>query len=306
MTNGQWKLIACTIVAVSAVIALWPAFYSPAMPMDEGMVLVYPEMLLKGYLPYRDFESIYGPGNVSILAAAYVGFGANIFVERAVGLICRLLILVGIFGIIQRWDTIIATGCMFVTGVLLAGTDLWANTWMTAVAFALCSLWAMANADSAWRCFSGGILAGVSLLCRCDFGPALIISVLPLFLPMKRTAKMKFIAGGVLAMLPLLWLTIVVGPTQIFHNLFLVPVVISSSGSYLPMSAAKIEMLYLLGFQSVASIVNITAAIVELRDEPTRQRGRLLLGTALLGLAFIHYAMSRFDYGHALNAAFLS
>src|ERR1700736_3771270 len=120
MTTARGKLLACLAIVALTLVALWPAFYSPAMPMDEGMVLVYPEMLLKGYLPYRDFESIYGPGNVSILAAAYVGFGANIFVERAVGLICRLLILVGIFGIIQRWDTIIATGCMFVTGVLLA------------------------------------------------------------------------------------------------------------------------------------------------------------------------------------------
>src|SRR5712691_9981102 len=107
MTKVQWKLLACTILIASAVIALWPAFYSPAMPMDEVMVLVYPEMLLKGHLPYRDFESIYGPGNISILAAAYAGFGTNIFVERGVGLICRLLILVGIFGIVQRWDTII-------------------------------------------------------------------------------------------------------------------------------------------------------------------------------------------------------
>ena len=32
------------------------------------MVLVYPEMSLKGQLPYRDFESITAPGNSMILA----------------------------------------------------------------------------------------------------------------------------------------------------------------------------------------------------------------------------------------------
>src|SRR6266446_5722595 len=47
-------------------LGIWPAFHSPAIPMDEGMVLVYPEMILKGQLPYRDFESITGPGNSMI------------------------------------------------------------------------------------------------------------------------------------------------------------------------------------------------------------------------------------------------
>lgn len=306
MTNVRGKLLACFVVAALALTALWPAFRSPAMPMDEGVVLVYPEMLLTGHLPYRDFESVYGPGNFGVLAAAYAIFGTDIFVERAVGLIYRLLILVAVFGIVQRWDGIIAGGCMFVTGVLLAGTDLWANTWMAGAAFALCSLWMIANPDSGWRCFTGGILAGVSLLCRCDFGPALIVSSLPLFLSMKRNVKLEFIAGGMLAMLPLVWLTIKVGPAKIIENVFVVPVLRSGPVGYLQIFSANIEMQSLLGFQVLASIATISAAIAELRDERTRRRGRLLLGTALLGLAFTYYATSRFDSGHLLNAAFLS
>ena len=306
MTKVQCRFLACTIVVASVVIALWPAFYSPAMPMDEGMVLVYPEMLLKGHLPYRDFESIYGPGNISILAVAYAGFGTNIFVERAVGLSYRVLILLAIFGIAQRWNTLIAAGCAFVSGVLLAGTDLSASNWIAGVAFALCSFWVMANIDSGWRCFSAGVMAGVSLLCRCDFGPVLIVSSLPLFLLMKRTPKIKFISGGVLAMLPLLWLTILVGPAQIFHSLFLFPVFKLSAGRYLPISSAKIDMLYLFCFQLGASILNIVAGIVALRDEASQTRGRLLLAVALFGIGFVHYALQRFDAGHALNAAFIS
>src|SRR5438105_7935058 len=127
---------------------LWPAFQSPAVPMDEGMVLVYPEMILKGHLPYRDFESITGPGNSLILAAAYETFGTNIFVERAVGLIYRVLIVAAIFGIAQRWGTFIAAGCAFTAMLLLGSTDLWANTWYPGVSFALCVLWALADVRS--------------------------------------------------------------------------------------------------------------------------------------------------------------
>src|SRR5438105_718802 len=121
------------IVAIAAA-ALWPAFQSPASPQDEGTVLVYPELLLKGYLPYRDFETVTGPGNPMILATTYAAFGTNIFVERAVGLVYRLLIVAAIFGIAQRWGIATAVGSTLIVGALLPATDLWANTWFAGVA----------------------------------------------------------------------------------------------------------------------------------------------------------------------------
>ena len=286
-------------------LGIWPAFHSPAIPMDEGMVLVYPEMILKGHLPYRDFESVTGPGNSIILAGTYAAFGTNIFVERAVGLTYRLLIVLAIFGIAQRWGTLIATGCAILTVVLLAGTDLWANTWYAGLAFALFSLWAMANVASGWRSLAAGLFAGLSVTARCDLGPALIAASLPLFLSMERSARVKFIGGGLLALSPLIWITIVVGPAQIFRSLFIFPVFHLNPARRLPIAEAQSEMIHLLAFQIIASAVNVAAGILELRDTTTRNRGRLLFGVAMLGLAFIHYALERFDSGHALNAAFV-
>ena len=65
-------------------------------------------------------------------------------------------------------------------------------------------------------------------------------------------------------------------------------------------------MICLLVLQISASIVNITAGIIEFRDSSSRQRGRLLLAAGLLGLGLIHYAVQRFDSGHALNSALIS
>ena len=274
--------------------------------MDEGMVLVYPEMLLKGHLPYRDFEHVTGPGNVVLLAACYGTFGTNIFVERTVGLIYRLIIVATIFGIVQRWGVISAAACALVATVLVSGTDLWANTWFPGVAFALCSLWASARYVSGWRCFGGGVFAGLSVLCRCDFGPALILSLLPMFWPMERDRKIKFLLGALLALLPLVILTIMIGPRQIWHSLFIFPVFELNAGRRLSISSAKPELISLLVFQVIASLLNVSAGIIEFRQERTRERGRLLLGVAVLGLSFLHYALERFDSGHALNAAFLS
>ena len=305
MTNVRIKLFVFTLLAALVVVALWPAFQSPGMPMDEGISLVYPEMFLKGHLPYRDFETIYAPGNLAILSIAYSIFGTNIFVERAVGLIYRLVILLAIFGLVQRWGTFIAAGCAFVAGVFLGGSDLFANTWMAGVAFALCSLWTMADTDSRWRCFAAGVLGAVALLCRCDLGPAFIASALPMFTSAKAEGKKRFLLGALLGISPLVWFAILVGPAQLVHSLFLFPVLHLRSASNFPISAAKADVLSMFYFHIAASIVNIAAGIVAIRSGDGR-RGRLLLSVAILGLGCIYYALARFDGGHVANAAMVS
>ena len=127
-------------------LGIWPAFHSPAIPMDEGMVLVYPEMSLKGQLPYRDFESITAPGNSMILAGAYADFGTNLLSN-------------------EQWDWLIGPSSYWRFSKSRSVGEL--------LSVALCSLWAMADVMSSWRCFVAGLLAGVALLGRCDFGPAL-------------------------------------------------------------------------------------------------------------------------------------
>jgi hypothetical protein len=300
------KTIVFLVLGGLLILALWPAFHSPAVPMDEGMLLVYPEMILKGHLPYRDFESITGPGNPLILATAYKLFGTNLFVERAVGLAYRVLIALAIFGIAQRWSTLVAITCAALGIVLLTGTDLWANTWYGGLSFALCSFWAMASGTSRWRSFAAGLFAGAALLGRCDFGPALTAACIPLFSSMERRAKLNFIAGAVVALLPLVWLTIVIGPETIVHSLFIFPVLKLNPGRHLAISAAPWRMQCLLALQIIGSLMLIGAGIVELRDSSTRQRGRLLLSVGILAIGLIHYALQRFDSGHALNAALLA
>ncbi|PYL18588.1 MAG: hypothetical protein DME30_02830, partial [Verrucomicrobia bacterium] len=105
-------------------------------------------------------------------------------------------------------------------------------------------------------------LAGIALLGRCDFGPALIASSLPLFLSMERWAKLRFIAGIVLALSPLIWITLIIGPMPIFHSLFVFPVFKLNPGRHLAISAAGWQMQCLLFLQIGASIMNISAGIV--------------------------------------------
>ena len=305
MTNHQrFKPLVFVLVAALLALALWPSFQSPAPPEDEGIALVYPEMLLKGRLPYRDFETIYGPGNLLVLSTAYSLFGANIFVERAIGLVYRLVILLGIFGIAQRWSNIVAFGCALMTAVMLGGTQLFANTWFAAIAFALSGLCLATATDSRGRSFAAGILAAAALLSRCDLGPALVLAFLPLFLVMSPKARYAFLIGTMTGLLPLLWFAIAVGPRQLVYSLFLFPVFHLSSAAYFPVAAAPPDLRAIFYLDLVAIGLSLGAGFFACFHR-NGQNGRLLLGAALLGASCIQYALSRFDGSHVINAALI-
>jgi hypothetical protein len=123
----------------------WANFNQPGVPMDEGMVLVYPELVAHGQLPYRDFESFYGPANPYLLAGVYSLFGTNIFAERGACLFYRLVAALSIFGIARRWGEASATGSMLIASGLLICTHLIASAWIAAIACALAALWIISS-----------------------------------------------------------------------------------------------------------------------------------------------------------------
>ena len=78
-------------------------FLKPVIPMEEGSVLVYPERVLAGGIPNKDFETMYGPGNLWFLAGVYRVFGITVGVERTVGLLYRLALVLALFVIGRRY-----------------------------------------------------------------------------------------------------------------------------------------------------------------------------------------------------------
>jgi hypothetical protein len=306
MTVRRQKVSAAVLVILFLAIPLWRGFDQPALPMDEGFLIVYPELILKGHVPYRDFETFYGPGNPYFLSGAFAVFGPGIFVERAVGLIYRLVVLGAVFGIAQRWGAIIAVACMAMTGFILVSTGVVAYAWIGAVALGLCSLWLSAKADAPWRCFVGGVCAGAALLYRVDLGPAIVASALPLFLAMPARSKWKWLAGVAVALLPLAGLTFVAGPQPLIDNLFLIPVFHSVPARRLAIASADPWVIYLLVLHVVAAFANVAAGVIAVRRDRRDLQNRLLLGWALFGLGLTHQAIQRIDGLHVLYAAFVS
>ena len=203
--------------------------------MDEGALLVYPEMIQRGAIPYRDFETFYGPANLYALAAAFTVFGTNIETERSVGLLYRVMILVALFALAKRWGTPIATGCMLIAGFLLLPLEVIAYTWLGALACALCFIWAMAAPPGNGRCLVGGLLAGLAVVFRVDVAPAVALAACALLPPLSPPQRLRFAYGSVIGLTPFAALLPLAGAEQMFNNLFLYPVILSGPGRRIPL-----------------------------------------------------------------------
>ncbi len=297
-------VIAPILVVLTLLLAFGPMFDYPAMPMDEGTLVVYPELVAQGQLPYRDFETFYGPANLWVLSAAFSLFGTSITVERTVGLLYRIVILVAIFGIARRWGTALAAGAMGIAGALLLPLHLPAFAWMGALACALTSLWIGGTSHRAASL--SGLFAGLTLLFRPDVGPAVLLGALPFLYEMSWRRRLCYCGGMGLGLLPLAWLTVLAGPAQVFNNLFLFPVVHCNPGRRLPLGSIEPSLLILLAFHFFACITNVTAGVRIFRKAGGDANRGLLLAIALFSAGLSFQATQRLDIIHFLFVGFLS
>jgi hypothetical protein len=117
---------------------LWRA---PGPPMEEGFMLVFPELVLEGMVPNRDFLHLYGPGGLWVLAALYKVFGTTLQIERAVGFAQILGVVTGVFALLRHWGARVATlGACAAAVVILPPTGVTALAWVGAVALGLWSV----------------------------------------------------------------------------------------------------------------------------------------------------------------------
>jgi hypothetical protein len=302
--NLKTALIAA-ITLLALVIPLWPEFDTPGLAMDEGTVLLYPELILKGWVPYRDFETFYGPMNLWTLAGAYAVFGANVFVERAVGFTYHLAILLGVFFIGRRGGIAVAMGGALCAGMLLRLAHVQAFAWLGGVA---CLIWAVLALGEAgrWRAVGGGVLAAAALLYRPDLGPAVILATAPLLWRMKAQLRWRCAAGFAAGLVPLGALTLIAGPVNVFNNLFLYPVLYSNPGRRLPLWDAADWIQTLVFLHVGAAVFSLVAGTLVWKKQPRSTSGPLLVSASLLALGLTHQALQRVDSIHVAFAAFLS
>ena len=327
--------IAVGVVAVAVAFPLPALFQYQGPPMEEGFMLVFPERVLAGDLPNRDFLHLYGPGGLWALAAWFEMAGTSLAAERVYGLAQQLGIIYGLFWLALAWGRRVATVCGLV-GVLLVITPigLTALAWNGAVALAIggCGL-ALRGAQrlhggdsgALWRLVGAGVLFGTALMFRPDLAVGVSLAVVALaWRRCSRLLLAPLLAGAVLGIAPIVVHLATAGLGPSFEGMFLQPVFELRGGRTLPIppnpsrfegalqAVALLRVppwpLPMLGPPAqvtlwflalpVAAVAILATGVVALRREPDRARSRVLLVIGALGVGLLPQALQRPDTTH--------
>lgn len=300
-------LVVAGFCLVILLLAFSSRYDAPGDPMDEGMTLVYPELIQHGAVPYRDFENVYGPGNWWFLSGIYSVFGTNVYVERTVGLLYRVVCLIAIFALARRWGLAAAASCMLLAGSLLINTGPVALSWWGAMAVAVSALGLLAAGTTPWRCFAAGVLAGVAILFRVDVAPALCLAALPILWKLNWSRRLLLSGtAAVTAIVPLLGVAYVAGMGAVLHDLFFLPVFYSSPARNLPFSGVEFRLLLFFAAHLMALALNLAAGMIAMRKFDDSRTTPVLLAVALFAAGITHQPYHRLDFIHLLFAAFLT
>lgn len=166
---------------VAAFLCLLPSIRNALNIYDEGLIVLGAERVLNGQIPYRDFWTMYGPGQIYILAGLFKLFGVSLITERIYDLIVRSLLALALYLLAARLSTRefgILTWLMAV--VWLAYFGFFGYPIFTALLFVTLSILALIQsfADQTNRrwLLGGGMLIGAATLFRHDLAAYAILA----------------------------------------------------------------------------------------------------------------------------------
>ncbi len=303
-------------------------------PMEEGFMLVFPERVLHGAVPNRDFLHLYGPGSLWVLAAVYKVLGTHLVVERLFGLLQEMGIVLGVYALAHFWGRRVALCCAVISLLLIIPPiGLTALAWDGGVALGLFGLvatlegrrrWAR-DAASAWRwAVAGGVLSGLALLYRPDLVLAVGLGLLAAWWGTDRRFKLRVLLGGLVGVAGYVVQFALAGPGDAFEGMVLQPIFDLRGGRKLPVpppwghldgflqrSGAIVPWRYPLPalptsaqltvwfFGLLAAVLFLLGvAIWTVRRDRTRFRARVLLAGALFSAGMVPQAMQRVDSAH--------
>lgn len=251
------SVVSVALVALALAIPLRALFRFQGPPMEEGFMLVFPERVLAGDIPNKDFLHLYGPGSLWALAGWFWAFGVSLASERLFGLLQISGIIFGIMALARPWGRRVATMCGLIA-VLLCTTaiGLTALAWNGAVALGLISVWLglrarrwltveVVDADHQVTVsqkvnrllFAAGVVAGLALLFRPDVVVGITLASGAVLWGLNRGRITRWVMGGAAGVSPILIHLATAGPVNAINGMLLDPVFRLRGGRTLPMPA---------------------------------------------------------------------
>ncbi|MBS1847591.1 MAG: glycosyltransferase family 39 protein [Actinobacteria bacterium] len=321
--------LALAVIAVVIAIPMRGLLRDHGAAMEEGFMLVFPEQVMSGRIPNKDFLHLYGPGSLWVLAGVYKVFGVSLATERWFGLVQHVGIITGLYWVIRRWGRSIAMiAALTAIFINLNSTGLSALAWNGAIAFGIWAVWALLRAresgDRRWLLVGSGVLVSLALLYRPDVILAVSLASLVALWPMRWRRLAPFLAGLGLAAVGYIVQVIMAGPGNAFRGMFTDPVFTLRMGRTLPMppvwdhlvgyfqKAAVLrtvgwpfphigmsQQLYFWFFITILAPFVVIAVALRTRtrdDDPRRPAALLVLG--VFGAGLLTQALQRADQTH--------
>lgn len=169
-------------LGVVALLVLLLPIKAPFNIYDEGFAVLNATRILSGDRPYRDFWTIYPPGQFYVLAAWFKVFGTSLMTARVYDTLVRLAVLTSVYLIArhQRFASLPLLAVSAVTLVLLASASFYTYAVFPSLSLGLFSILATLNYATTGRKQSlavAGILVGFTGLFRWDIAIYAAIAV---------------------------------------------------------------------------------------------------------------------------------
>ena len=154
---------------------------SPFNVYDEGLVVFNATRVLGGDLPYRDFWTIYPPGQFYTLAGLFRLFGTSLWISRLYDSFATLLVAVAVWSLARKFTSNApARLATAVVGLQLASAGLHGSAVIPSMAFGLLAIRSVLEYRSDTRVrwlVLAGTLMGVSACYRWDIGLYMVLCV---------------------------------------------------------------------------------------------------------------------------------
>ncbi|HEY3342939.1 MAG TPA: glycosyltransferase family 39 protein, partial [Anaerolineae bacterium] len=172
----------CLLLFIVAFVYMLPGTNQSVNIYDEGIIVYSAVRVMEGHVPYRDFWSIYSPGQFYGLAAAFSAFGTSIQTERLYDAFLRALVPLFAYLIAVRFTTRLKALVAYAAATAWLGFYAYSYFYQwtffgypayPAIAFSLATIWMMSVyfTDPRRRWLVGsGFMLGITTLFRHDFG----------------------------------------------------------------------------------------------------------------------------------------
>jgi hypothetical protein len=220
------------IVAIVVLLPLRGLMRAPGPPMEEGFMLVFPEEVLRGAIPNRDFLHLYGPGSLWVLAAMFKVFSTTLWTERVAGYLQQLALIAAVYAMVRPFGRRLAVGGAAIAAIIIIPPiGLTALAWVGGVAL---GLWAMVAALRS-RFLLAGILGGFALLYRPDLVVAVGLGFAVIWRVLPHEHRKRLLGGLAIGVSPYLIQIAMAGPGHSFYGMVIQPVFQLRSGRHLPL-----------------------------------------------------------------------